>query len=105
MEVKGQTQASTSAAPSTAGAGQVTFTYADPSAKAVSLAGQFNNWSATTTQLHKDDAGLWTVSVALKPGRYQYKFVVDGDWRLDPSNPDSADDGSGNMNSIKTVAP
>ena len=105
MDVKGQVQASTSAAAPTAGGGQVTFTDADPSAKAVALAGQFNNWNAATTPLHKDDAGLWTVSVPLKPGRYQYKFVVDGDWRLDPSNPDSADDGSGNMNSIRTVAP
>lgn len=88
-----------------ASAGNASFTYADPSAKSVSVAGQFNNWSPTANPLKKDEAGLWSASLALKPGKYQYKFVVDGDWRLDPTSPDSADDGTGNMNSVKTVAP
>ena len=104
IEVKALGLPAPTPAPAAGGA-QVTFTYADPTAKAVFLAGQFNNWSPTATPLHKDDSGLWTASVPLKPGRYQYKFVVDSDWRLDPSNPDSTDDGAGNMNSIKTVAP
>lgn len=82
-----------------------TFTYADPKAKTVSVAGQFNNWHATANPLKKDQAGVWTTSVPLKPGKYQYRFVVDGDLRLDPTNPDSADDGTGKTNSIKTVAP
>jgi 1,4-alpha-glucan branching enzyme len=82
-----------------------TFTYADPNAKAVFVAGQFNNWDPAANPMKKNEAGLWTTSVALKPGKQLYKFIVDGDWRLDPKNPASEDDGSGNMNSIKTVAP
>ena len=88
-----------------AGTTGTTFTYADPSAKSVSVAGQFNNWNNTVNPLKKDDAGIWSATLPLKPGKYQYKFVVDGDWRLDPLNPDSVDDGTGNMNSVKTVAP
>jgi 1,4-alpha-glucan branching enzyme len=87
------------------GAAGATFTYVDPSAKAVFVAGEFNNWSTSANALQKDATGTWTVSVPLKPGRYQYKFVVDSDWHLDPANTDSVDDGAGNMNSVKTVAP
>ncbi|HUK84068.1 MAG TPA: glycogen-binding domain-containing protein [Verrucomicrobiae bacterium] len=101
IEVKDQGR--TAASSQSATASQVTFTYADPSAKEVFLAGQFNNWSPTATALRKDDAGVWSVAITLKPGRYQYKFVVDGDWRVDPANPNSTDDGSGNINSLKTV--
>ena len=101
IEVKG-----TGSAPvATSGGGNATFTYADPMAKAIFVAGQFNNWSPTANPLKKDDTGIWTASISVKPGKYQYKFVVDGDWRLDPTCPDSADDGTGNMNSVKTVAP
>jgi 1,4-alpha-glucan branching enzyme len=86
------------------GAAGGTFTYVDPTAKVVFVAGEFNNWSTSANPLQKDASGIWTASVPLKPGRYQYKFVVDGDWRLDPANANSVDDGTGNMNSVKTVA-
>ena len=101
IEVNAQEPTASSAQPATVR--QVRFTFADPSAREVFLAGQFNNWSPTATALHKDDSGLWMVAIELKPGRYQYKFVVDGDWRVDPASPNSTDDGSGNINSVKTV--
>jgi 1,4-alpha-glucan branching enzyme len=82
-----------------------TFAYADPVAKVVSIAGQFNNWSPTANPLKKNETGIWTVTIPLKAGKQQYKFVVDGDWRIDPTNPDFVDDADGNRNSIKTVVP
>jgi 1,4-alpha-glucan branching enzyme len=81
------------------------FTYADPAAKAVFIAGQFNNWSPTANPLKKNETGIWTVTIPLKAGKQAYKFVVDGDWRVDPKNPDVVDDADGNKNSVKTVAP
>ncbi len=81
-----------------------TFAYTDDKAKTVFVAGQFNDWSATANPLKKDETGLWTVTIPLKAGKQTYKFVVDGDWRIDPTNPDSVDDGGGNINSVKTVA-
>ena len=54
------------------------------SAKAVFLAGSFNNWSPTASPMTKDKNGHWTASLPLAPGRYEYKFVVDGEWCCEP---------------------
>jgi hypothetical protein len=68
--------------------GGVEFTYHDPSAFSVSLAGTFNNWDAQALAMLKDDEGTWRVVTDLPPGRYEYKFVVNGnDWMADPDNP------------------
>ncbi len=55
-----------------------------PQAKRVSLAGSFNNWDTKLLGARKDSKGNWTVKVNLKPGRYEYKFFVDGSWLNDP---------------------
>lgn len=55
-----------------------------PSAKRVSLAGNFNNWDTRMLSAKRDSKGNWTVKVGLKPGRYEYKFFVDGSWLNDP---------------------
>jgi hypothetical protein len=43
--------------------------------------------------------------VPLSPGKYQYKFVIDGQWEQDTSNPDTAPDGFGGLNSVITIPP
>jgi hypothetical protein len=64
------------------------FSYYDPSAYSVSLAGTFNNWDSQALGMTKDEEGTWRVVVDLPPGRYEYKFVVNGsDWMADPDNP------------------
>lgn len=55
-----------------------------PQAKRVSIAGTFNNWDAKALSAKKDTKGNWSAKVNLKPGRYEYKFVVDGNWVNDP---------------------
>lgn len=66
----------------------VEFTYHDPAAFSVSLAGSFNNWDTRSNPMVKDDEGTWRVVVPLSPGKYEYKFVVNGgDWMADPENP------------------
>ena len=55
-----------------------------PQAKKVSVAGNFNNWSATKLMAKKDNKGNWMAATKLRPGRYEYKFVVDGNWINDP---------------------
>ncbi len=55
-----------------------------PQAKRVSLAGTFNNWNTKAVSAKKDSQGNWAVKVDLKPGRYEYKFFVDGSWLNDP---------------------
>ncbi len=58
----------------------VAFTLRAPEARSAYLAGTFNGWSAEALPMRKDEKGTWSVSVKLKPGRYEYKFVVDGEW-------------------------
>jgi 1,4-alpha-glucan branching enzyme len=55
-----------------------------PQAKRVSLAGSFNNWNIKKNAAKKDSKGSWMVKMSLKPGRYEYKFLVDGNWWNDP---------------------
>ena len=57
--------------------------YAD--AKSVFLAGDFNNWSPATLVMKKD-GNDWVFSVHLFTGKHRYKFIVDGNWIIDPSN-------------------
>lgn len=49
-------------------------------ANSVFLAGDFNGWSDYATPARRSPDGFWTVALALHPGRYQFKFVVDGQW-------------------------
>ncbi len=61
------------------------FKFYAPQAKRVSLAGSFNNWDTNALVAKKDSKGSWIIKVNLKPGRYEYKFVVDGNWINDPN--------------------
>jgi len=55
-----------------------------PQAKKVSLAGSFNSWDSKGLAAKKDSKGNWSVKTSLKPGKYEYKFFVDGSWQNDP---------------------
>jgi hypothetical protein len=65
----------------------VRFVIQQPGAQQVSLVGDFNGWSRDAMPLEASaDASVWTLSVRLKPGRYEYAFIVDGErWVADPS--------------------
>ena len=39
----------------------------------------------------------------LEPGTYEYKFVVDGEWKLDSNNPNFAPNDLGTLNSVLVV--
>ena len=56
-----------------------------PGATAVSIAGSFNDWSPDAKPMACDTDGCWGVDLTLPPGRYEYRFVVDGQWRDDPN--------------------
>ena len=76
--------------------------YAD--ASVVVLTGSFNNWHQSQL-LFAREGDEWVCRVDLDPGVYRYKFIVDGDWLLDPSNPDTAEDEDGNVNNVLEVKP
>jgi len=68
-------------------------------AKTVFLTGNFNNWSINTLPMTPTDSG-WRAVVKLAPGKYWYKFIVDGEWLTDKDNQNREPDGEGNINSV-----
>jgi len=82
---------------------KVNFTLLDPVATLVTLAGEFNNWSPDTLALKRQGEGHWQTTVALKPGKYQYKFVVDGAWVSDPKSTQTTCNEFGTLNSVIEV--
>ena len=65
---------------------KVTFKISAPDAKDVRLAGDFNSWDASDATLKKSKDGVWKRELTLKPGRYEYKYLVDGQWQKDLLN-------------------
>jgi 1,4-alpha-glucan branching enzyme len=55
-------------------------------AKQVSLAGEFNNWDTEALPMKKSKDGMWKAKITLSPGRYEYRFFVDGTWAQDISD-------------------
>jgi len=84
---------------------EVQFTFVAPSAKQVTLVGDFNDWDVSSTPMARSGGGgVWTVVVPMTPGRHQYSYVVDGkSWSTDPNAPSAPDDGFGHTNSVKIV--
>ena len=70
------------------GANGVEFSCDAPEAKSVHLAGTFNDWNPEGTAMEEAGGGVWKSQLKLEPGRYEYKFVVDGRWCCDPSRDD-----------------
>ncbi|MCR8557130.1 hypothetical protein KXD93_05730 [Mucilaginibacter sp. BJC16-A38] len=54
-------------------------------AKKVTLNGSFNNWEENGYIMERK-GDSWTIDFYLKPGKYLYKFRVDGEWMIDPGN-------------------
>ena len=83
----------------------VRFTLYAPKIERVVVAGDFNNWSTAADPLYdRENDGVWTITIPLDPGSYEYKFHVDGEkWIPDPGNPERVDDGFGGFNSVVVV--
>jgi anti-sigma factor RsiW len=77
-----------------------------PGARTVQVAGDFNEWNPARTALEQISDGAWAVTIPLKPGRYEYMFVVDGQrWIADPFAAEQNDDGFGSRNAVLDVRP
>ena len=81
-----------------------TFRPGGRSVRDVHVAGQFNGWNTSSHRLNPGPNGEYSLFVALPSGSHPYKLMVDGEWILDPANPEKTDDGTGNANSIARVA-
>lgn len=85
---------------------RVEFTFEAPAgSESVTVAGTFNDWNTEVTPLKRiGNSNIWTTAIALPPGRYEYKFVVNGDqWHQDPENTERVSDPYGGYNSLLIV--
>jgi len=98
--------AGAAATPRAAGASAadgVRFVYKG-AGNSVAVAGEFNSWNTSADPMAKQADGGWLLVKRLDPGRYQYKFVIDGTtWKADDSATETADDGFGGKNSVVVV--
>jgi len=76
------------------------FSIIAPEAQCVQLAGDFNSWDPNAHPLEKKSDEMWVINLDLSPGRYEYKFLVDGQWQNDPDCSDFASNPFGGENSV-----
>lgn len=80
------------------------FSINAPQAKEVYIVGDFNHWKMNeASRLTKLEDGSWQRKVALTPGKYRYKFVVDGEWILDSQNAEKEQNPFGTYDSVKKL--
>ncbi len=86
---------------------EVVVRFKDATAGDVRIAGDFNGWvpdrGVRSLIASEGQTRVWTKVLTLEPGTYQYRYVVDGEWREDPANPQSAPGPTGQPNSILHV--
>jgi 1,4-alpha-glucan branching enzyme len=72
-------------------------------AGSVAVGGTFNGWQPALSPLVRGSDGVWRTRLSLAPGRYEYRFVVDGKWIDDPLAKDSVPNPYGGRNSVLSV--
>jgi len=88
----------------TTDAGVVFATFA-PGAQQVHVAGDFNNWSPEATPMTQNGReGGFLATLPLPPGRYRYRYIIDGRWVNDPNNQYVESNPYGELDSIVEVA-
>ena len=84
---------------------QFSLKISDGKAHTVAIAGDFNGWNPQANILEDPEGdGIWTGTLKLEPGRYEYMFVLDGEkWFPDPNALRYVKDGFGNRNAILEI--
>lgn len=76
---------------------------ADPGAE-VFVAGTFNDWNPQEIRLKANgNDAVYAGIVTVAPGEHEYKFVVNGQWMVDPNNSDWRPNEFGSLNSVLRV--
>jgi 1,4-alpha-glucan branching enzyme len=80
------------------------FEFHDSEAHEVCLAGTFNDWHPAVSVMIPMGNGQWKKDLLLKPGEYEYRFVVDGKWVTDSNSVKEHPNGFGENNSVLVVS-
>ena len=81
----------------------VRVSFVHPDARAVFIAGTFNDWNEEAEPLQDLGNGRWWKEFTLVPGTYEYRYIVDGEWQDDPSAHARVDNPYGGVNSLLQV--
>ncbi|MCK4570637.1 glycogen-binding domain-containing protein [Candidatus Bipolaricaulota bacterium] len=85
------------------GTQEVVFVWPAPlDAKTVAVVGNFNAWEGTDLS-DPDGDGIWTTSIPLSPGRYEYAFIVDGRWQGHDPRADEVIQSFGEYSSVRYI--
>lgn len=79
-----------------------TFEYFNPAAHEVLLAGTFNDWQPQANPM-TNHRGKWSTQLFLRPGKYEYRLVVDGQWQNDPIAAAFAPNSLSGLNCVREV--
>ncbi len=82
---------------------RVEFEFSAPEAHEVFVTGEFNGWDTRANPMRKDKDGMWKTTIPLAPGRYEYRFLSDGNWENDPSCSGCVPNGFGSLNCVRMV--
>jgi 1,4-alpha-glucan branching enzyme len=82
----------------------VMLAYHMPKAQSVTVTGDFCDWRIDCHPMIRDREGLWTTAIMLPPGRYEYRLLVDGEWRNDPNCPERTPNEFGGENCVLHVS-
>ncbi len=81
----------------------VEFTLHLPQARSVAVVGTFNEWDEKRTPMSPSPGGAWKATVWLPAGRYEYRFIADGQWISDPNARECVPNTFGSTNSVRVV--
>ena len=66
--------------------GGVLFQFASKNARTVEIAGDFNGWIPEPL-VYRPDQELWQKIIPVEKGNFRYKYIIDGEWQMDPDYP------------------
>ena len=80
---------------------EILFKVEAPEGAVVQIAGDFNEWVPESLDFTESQGRpLWHKTISLRPGAYEYKYLVDGRWIADPANDSTVEDAYGGVNSL-----
>lgn len=81
---------------------ELVFCPSSQNPRTVAVAGDFSSWDYL--HMEKVQDSCWSITIEIKPGRYQYGFLIDGEqWVPDPGSLRQVSDGFGGVNSVLIV--
>jgi chromosome partitioning protein len=84
---------------------EIVFQLEAPESAMAQIAGDFNEWVPEYLQFSESQGRqLWHKTIQLRPGSYEYKYLVDGLWVVDPENDKTVEDSYGGVNSVIRIS-